>query len=75
MRGKTPYAAHQQALVDQRSVIRPAPKCPGWPYVWSQQTRVRVGHDGKVPVGDQRPALAAPPRSTVIRCLCPDGDI
>jgi hypothetical protein len=44
-------------------------------YVWSQQTRVRVGDDGKVPVGDQRHTLAAPPRSTVIRCLRPDGDI
>lgn len=73
--GRTPQAAHQQALADQRSVIRPAPQCPWWPYVWSQQTRVRVGDDGKVPVGDQRHVLAAPPRSTVIRCLRPDGDI
>jgi hypothetical protein len=73
--GQTPRAAHQQALADKRSVIRPAPKCPWWPYVWSQQTRVRVGDDGKVPVGDQRHALAAPPRSIAIRCLRPDGDI
>ena len=33
-----------------------------------------VGDDGKVPVGDQRHAINAPPRSTVIRCLRPDGD-
>jgi hypothetical protein len=72
--GQTPHAAHQQAIADKRSVIRPAPQCPWWPYVWSQQTRVRVGDDGKVPVGDQRHTLAAPPRSTVIRCLRPDGD-
>jgi GAF domain-containing protein len=73
--GQTPHAAHQQALADQRSVIRPAPKCPWWPYVWSQQTHVRVGDDGKVPVGLQRHAIDAPPRSKVIRCLRPDGDI
>jgi hypothetical protein len=73
--GQTPHAAHQQALAEQRSVIRPVPKCPWWPYVWSQQTRVRVGDDGKVPVGAQRHQIDAPPRSTVIRCLRPDGDI
>jgi hypothetical protein len=73
--GQTPHAAHQQALTDQRSVIRPVPQCPWWPYVWSQQTRVRVGDDGKVPVGAHRHAIAAPPRSTVIRCLRPDGDL
>ncbi len=73
--GQPPHAAQQQALADKRSVIRPAPKCPWWPFVWSQQTRLRVGDDGKVPVGDQRHALNAPPRSQVIRCRRPDGDI
>ena len=73
--GQTPHVAHQQALAENRSVIRPAPQCPWWPYVWSQQTRVRVGDDGKVPVGSQRQSLDAPPRSTVIRCLRPDGDV
>ena len=34
-----------------------------------------VGDDGKVPVGATRHSLDAPPRSTVIRCLRPDGDI
>jgi hypothetical protein len=73
--GTTPKAAQTQALANNRSVLRPAPACPWWPYVWSQQTRVRVGDDGKVPVGSQRQAIDAPPRSTVIRCLRPDGDI
>lgn len=73
--GRTPHAAYQQALADKRSVIRPAPNCPWWPFVWSQQTRVRVGDDGKVPVGSQRHAIDAPPRTKVIRCLRPDGDI
>jgi hypothetical protein len=73
--GCTPQAAHQQALAEKRSVIRPASQCPWWPYVWSQQTRIRVGDDGKVPAGSQRQAVDAPPRSHVIRCLRPDGDI
>jgi len=73
--GTTPLTAYQQALAQKHSVLRPAPACPWWSYVWSQQTRVRVGDDGKVPVGSQRHSLAAPPRSTVIRCLRPDGDI
>ncbi len=73
--GTTPHAARQQALAEKRSALRPAPQCPWWPYVWSQQTRVRVGDDGKVPVGTQRQSVDAPPRSKVIRCLRPDGDI
>jgi len=73
--GTTPHAARQQALAQKRSVLRRAPRCPWWPYVWSQQTRLRVGDDGKVPVGAQRHPIDASPRSTVIRCLRPDGDI
>ena len=70
-----PTPPADQALAEKRSVLRPAPACPWWPYVWSQQTRVRVGDDGKVPVGTQRQPIDAPPRTTVIRCLRPDGDI
>ena len=73
--GTTPQAAWNQALAEKRSVLRPVPACPWWPYVWSQQTRVRVGDDGKVPVGLQRQAIAAAPRATVIRCWRPDGDL
>jgi hypothetical protein len=73
--GTTPNAAIAQALAEKRSVLRPAPPCPWWPFVWSQQSRVRVGDDGKVPVRSQRHPINAPPRSTVIRCLRHDGDI
>ena len=73
--GTTPQTARDQALAENRSVLRPVPACPWWPYVWSQRTRVRVGDDGKVPVGAHRQPIDAPPRSTVIRCLRPDGDI
>jgi len=73
--GITPLAARDQALAQNRSVLRPAPACAWWLYVWSLLTRVRVGDDGKVPVGDQRQPIDAPPRSHVIRSLRPDGDI
>jgi hypothetical protein len=73
--GMPPQAARDQSLAQQRSVLRPAPACPWWPFVFSQQTRIRVGDDGKVPVGHLRAAIDAPPRSTVIRCQRPDGDI
>lgn len=73
--GTAPHAARQQAFKEKRSVVRPIPACPWWPFVWSQQTRVRVGDDGKVPVGPHRQSINASPRSTVLRCLRPDGDI
>jgi len=73
--GMTPQAAREQALAQKNCVLRPAPACPWWPFVFSQQTRVRVGDDGKVPVGHLRATIDAAPRSTVIRCQRPDGDI
>lgn len=73
--GITPHSAREQALAEKRSVLRPVPACPWWPFVWSQKSRVRIGDDGKVPVGTQRLRLDAPPRSLVIRCLTPSEDI
>jgi hypothetical protein len=73
--GTTPQAARNQALAQNRSVLRRSPACPWWPYVWSLQTRVRVGDDRKVPLGPHRLPIAAPPRSTVWRCQRPDGDV
>ena len=73
--GIAPQAARVQAMAEKRSVLRPWPACPWWPYVWSLQTKVRVGDDGKVPVRSQRLSISAPARSTVTRCLRPDGDI
>jgi len=34
-----------------------------------------VGAAGQVPVGAQRQRLDAPPRSPVLRCQRPDGDL
>lgn len=70
-----PHTAREQALTARRSVLRPPPACPWWPFVWSQQTVVRVGDDGKVPVGSHRQTINAARRSKVIRCLRPDGDL
>lgn len=71
----TPNVAWQRALQEKRSLLRPAPRCPWWPYVWSQRTPVQVGDDGRVPVGSQRLTLDRPPRSKVIRCAHPNGDL
>ena len=71
----TPQQATNIAIEEKRSVLRPAPACPWWPYVWSQQSQVRVGDDGKVPVGSLRLNIDSPPRSKVTRCQKFDGDI
>lgn len=33
--GSTPKAAWNLALQEKRSVLRPTPRCPWWPYIWS----------------------------------------
>ena len=73
--GSTPKAAWNLAKKEKRWALRPTPKCPWWPYVFSQQTRLSVGDDGKVAIGSQRLSLDAPPRTKVVRCLHPNGDI
>lgn len=72
--GCTPQAARDLAQRENRSVLRPVPACPWWRYVFSQQTTVQVGDDGKVPVGHLRYPISAPPRSRVVRCQRYDGD-
>jgi hypothetical protein len=71
----TPQAAWDLAKKENRSALRPAPACPWWPYVFSQRTRIRVGDDGRVAVGNQRLSVNVPPRSKVIHCQHPNGDI
>jgi len=73
--GSTPQAAWDLAKKEKRWVLRPAPACPWWPYVFSQQAPLAVGDDGKVAIGSQRLSVDARPRSKVIRCLHPNGDI
>ena len=71
--GMTAHAAWDRARRQKRTVLRPAPRCPWWPYVWTQRTAVRVGDDGRVPVGADRIRLEAAPRTRVILCQHPSG--
>ena len=69
----TPQRAWELAQKEKRSVLRPVPRCPWWPYVWSVRTTVKVGADGRVPIGTQRLRLERPPGSKVVLCLHPTG--
>ena len=71
----TPLAAWQLAAKEKRSALRPAPRCPWWPYVWSVRSSILVGPDGRVPIGTQRLRIQAPPRTRLVHCQLPNGDI
>jgi transposase InsO family protein len=73
--GRTPDAAARLASRENRTVLRPAPRCPWWPYIWSVRTGLKVGPDGRVPIGHQRLRLRAAPGTSVVHCLHPDGGI
>jgi hypothetical protein len=70
---QTPQRAWNQARKENRSVIRPVPRCPWWPYVWSMRTWIKIGTDGRVPVGTQWLPIEKPPGSKVLLCLHPTG--
>jgi transposase InsO family protein len=73
--GRTPDAAARQARREERTVLRPAPRCAWWPYIWSARTALKVGPDGRVPVGHERLRVAVAVGSRVVHCLHPNGDI
>ena len=50
----TPLRAWQAAHKEGRTALRPAPKCPWWPYVWSLRSTVTVAADGRVSAGSLR---------------------
>ena len=70
----TPLAAWKLALRENRSVLRVAPACPWWPYVWSQHSKARGDPDGCIALGGARLRINKPPGSIVVRCLHPNGD-
>ena len=72
--GSTPQAAWELARREKRSVLRPAPRCPWWPYVWSQRSATRVEPDGRIAFGGQRLRIDKPPGTKIVRCLHPNGD-
>jgi hypothetical protein len=69
----TPQHAWELAKKEKRSVLRQAPRCPWWPYVWSVRTALKVSSDGRVPIGNQRLRLEHPPGAKVVLCLHPTG--
>jgi hypothetical protein len=71
--GLTPQRAWDLAKKEHRSVLRPAPRCPWWPYVWSLRTSLKVAADGRVPIGPQRVRLECSPGAKVVLCLHPSG--
>jgi transposase InsO family protein len=71
--GMTAQAAWDLARREKRSVLRPVPRCPWWPYVWSQRTAVRVGEDGRVAVGAQRVRVEVVPGTRVVLCQHPSS--
>jgi len=71
--GMTAQTAWDRARREKRTVLRPVPRCPWWPYVWSQRTAMRVGDDGRVPIGANRIRLEVAPRTRVILCQHPSG--
>ena len=70
---QTPQRAWNQAKKESRSVLRSAPRCPWWDYVWSVRTLIKVGPDGRVPIGTQRLRLERPQGCKVVLCLHPTG--
>ncbi len=69
----TAQRAWDLAKKEKRSVLRPAPRCPWWPYVWSVQTSIEVGSDGRVPIGTLRLRIQRRPGSKVVLCVHPAG--
>lgn len=68
-----PQQAWNLALKEKRSVLRPVPNCPWWPFVWSLRTNIKVGPDGRVPIGSQCLRVEAAPGCKVILAHHPSG--
>ena len=70
---QTPQRAWDKAKKEKRSALRPAPRCPWWDYVWSVRTIIKVGVDGRVPIGTERLRIEKPPGTKVVHCRHPSG--
>lgn len=64
----TPGKAWADAVAQKRTVLRPVPPCPWWPYVWSVQTATRTGPDGRILIGAYPVRLEIPPETKVVLC-------
>ena len=73
--GHTPDEAARRALRKNNNVLRPAPRCPWWPFIWSVRTPIKVGPDGRVPIGVERLRVGSLPSTNVVHCQHPNGNI
>lgn len=71
----TPQAAWNRAKKENRFALRPPPRCPWWPYIFSQRATLKVSQEGRVAVGSQMLRVECPPGTKIIRCLHPNGDV
>lgn len=69
----TAQNAWQLAEKEKRTVLRKKPDCAWWPYVWSLRALIKVGSDGRVPIGSERLRVEAPPGNKVVHCSHPSG--
>lgn len=69
----TPQEAWDRAITEGRSRLRPVSPCPWWPYIWSARTKIKVGTDGRVPIGPERLRIELPPGSPAVLCAHPSG--
>lgn len=70
---RTPAQAWQDSQTQGRSALRPLPRCPWWPYVWSVQKTLRTRPDGRIPIGTHLLRLEVPPGTRVTLCQHPSG--
>ena len=68
-----PQQAWDTAKKENRSVLRAVPRCPWWPFVWSERTVIKVADDGRVPIGTQRLRVEVAPKTRLILCHHPSG--
>ena len=69
----TPQKAWTKSQREKRSVLRPKPASPWWPYIWSLRTTVKVDIDGTVPAGTQRLKTNFLLGKKLVRCQHADG--
>lgn len=71
--GKPPSVAWRQALREKRSILRPRPITPWWPYLWTVRTTVRASLEGVVRLGMSRVTLPNALGRRFTHCQHPDG--
>lgn len=69
----TPQQAWDKSIAENRSVLRPAPTCPWWPFVWSQRSGIQVGSDQRLQIGSLSVRVESKPGTWLILCTHPSG--